>query len=394
MSFFQIEYNKNRILGLDIIRGGLMLNLIYAHGYLVLFGAAHGGNQNLAQKLYTFFSVDGVTCFFVLSGYLVGGLLLKTFQKNGFTFNAMLDFWIRRWLRTLPNYFLVLTILMLMATLILKMDWQAHLNYYLFLQNLYTPHPAFFPDAWSLTVEEWFYFFVPLGIFVASKYFGVSLKHSAGLMIFLTIAGCTAVRWYRHAYGAEMGSFDEWDHVYRKQIITRLDSIMYGVLAAYIRFYYQQYWGKKAGLLFALGMGLALFDHLYLYYARVFSNDWDFYTNVLSFGVLSFATLLMIPWLNTVRQSDKPVFRFITFISVISYSIYLLNLNMVQLIFMPIIVKIVSVFLHGKLLLIAKYLIYWFLTITLGTALYKYFESRVMNLRDKVDLKVKTQHVD
>lgn len=394
MPFFQIEYNKNRILGLDIIRGGLMLNLIYAHGYLVIFGASHGGNQGLAQKLYTFFSVDGVTCFFVLSGYLVGGLLLKTFEKNGFSFNAMLDFWIRRWLRTLPNYFLVLTILMIMATLLLKMDWKAHLDYYIFLQNLYTPHPAFFPDAWSLTVEEWFYFFVPLGIFILSKYFNVSLKNSAGVMIFFTIAFCTAVRWYRHAYGPAMGSFDEWDHVYRKQIITRLDSIMFGVLVAYIRYYYKELWGKKAGLLFGLGLGLALFDHLYLYYARVFTNHWDFYTNVLSFGVLGFATALMIPWLCTIKQSDKLFFRVITFISIISYSIYLLNLNMVQLIFMPIIVKIVSVFLHGKLLLIAKYGIYWFLTISLGTLLYKYFESRVMNLRDKVDLKVKTQHVD
>jgi hypothetical protein len=61
---------------------------------------------------------------------------------------------------------------------------------------------------------------------------------------------------------------------------------------------------------------------------------------------------------------------------------------------MPVIIKIVSAFLHGKLLLIAKYFIYWLLTITLGALLYKYFESKVMNLRDKIDLKVKTQHVD
>jgi peptidoglycan/LPS O-acetylase OafA/YrhL len=105
-------------------------------------------------------------------------------------------------------------------------------------------------------------------------------------------------------------------------------------------------------------------------------------------------TVFTIPYLCTIKQSDRLIFRFLTFISIISYSIYLLNLNMVQLIFMPFIIKIASVFVHGKLLLIVKYCIYWFLTIFLGTLLYKYFESKVMNLRDKVDLHVKTQHVD
>jgi peptidoglycan/LPS O-acetylase OafA/YrhL len=306
----------------------------------------------------------------------------------------MLDFWIRRWLRTLPNYFLVLTILMIMATLILKMDLVAHLNYYWFSQNLYTPHPEFFPDAWSLTVEEWFYFFVPLIIFILCAYAKVSLKNSVGFTILLIIVFCTAVRWYRHIYGPEMTSFDHWDLVYRKQIITRLDSIMYGVLVAYIRYYFPVLWNKKVKLLFIIGLLLAAFDHVYLYITRINHLEWDLYTNVLSFNVLCVATMLMIPYLCTIKQSSALFFRVLTFVSIISYSIYLLNLNMVQLIFMPFIIKIVGIFLHGKLFLLAKYGIYWFLTISLGTLLYKYFESKVMNLRDKVDLHVKTQHVD
>ena len=47
--------------------------------------------------------------------------------------------------------------------------------------------PEFFPDAWSLTIEEWFYLFVPLFIFILSAFFKVPLKQSVGAMIFFII---------------------------------------------------------------------------------------------------------------------------------------------------------------------------------------------------------------
>src|SRR5262249_34871824 len=51
----------------------------------------------------------GVDLFFALSGFLIGGILFRTL--TGKAENCSIgNFWMRRWLRTLPNYFLFLLI--------------------------------------------------------------------------------------------------------------------------------------------------------------------------------------------------------------------------------------------------------------------------------------------
>lgn len=61
-------------------------------------------------QLLKWFSLGayGVDLFFVLSGWLIGGLLWREHQHSG-TVNIV-RFWGRRWLRTLPLYFAVLPI--------------------------------------------------------------------------------------------------------------------------------------------------------------------------------------------------------------------------------------------------------------------------------------------
>src|SRR6476620_5473362 len=52
----------------------------------------------------------GVQLFFVLSGFLIGGILLKEVTQKKFNSKSLINFWKRRWLRTLPNYYLFLII--------------------------------------------------------------------------------------------------------------------------------------------------------------------------------------------------------------------------------------------------------------------------------------------
>jgi len=105
----------------------------------------------------------GVEIFFVLSGFLIGTILWR--MTAHFDAQALRHFWLRRWLRTLPNYFLFLALAALLAAL----GWRDTLpaqgqlwQYALFVQNLAWRHPDFFPEAWSLAVEEVFYFSLPL----------------------------------------------------------------------------------------------------------------------------------------------------------------------------------------------------------------------------------------
>ena len=96
----------------------------------------------------------GVDLFFVLSGFLITGILLDTRNNRRRT----RDFYIRRGLRIWPLYFVFL----LLAVLLLRrmLPPQLHLwAYVLFVQNFfyYEAAGAVLQPTWSLAVEEQFY---------------------------------------------------------------------------------------------------------------------------------------------------------------------------------------------------------------------------------------------
>ena len=65
-----------------------------------------------------FTATIGVEIFFVISGFLIGKIIYRIIQKDDFSFNDVREFWKRRWFRTLPNYYLVLLINILLWFLI------------------------------------------------------------------------------------------------------------------------------------------------------------------------------------------------------------------------------------------------------------------------------------
>jgi peptidoglycan/LPS O-acetylase OafA/YrhL len=115
----------------------------------------HAGNllpYKLA-KISNLLVFDGVSIFFVLSGFLIGGILLKQYSEPP-SKKLLIDFWMRRWMRTLPNYFLILILLCVLHTLLdAEFKIQNTGRYFIFSQNLFQKHPRFFPEAWSLSVE-------------------------------------------------------------------------------------------------------------------------------------------------------------------------------------------------------------------------------------------------
>jgi peptidoglycan/LPS O-acetylase OafA/YrhL len=119
-------------------------------------------------------SWSGVDLFFVLSGFLIGGILLD--QRH--TENYFKTFYIRRVCRIFPLYFLWLTLFIILNRLFspsLHQHWQVdafgprypNWTYALFLQNfliakkeIFGPH--WLGTTWSLAIEEQFYLVAPL----------------------------------------------------------------------------------------------------------------------------------------------------------------------------------------------------------------------------------------
>ncbi|STD04226.1 acyltransferase family protein [Chryseobacterium carnipullorum] len=107
-SLFSKELSLNRIFGLDILRFFAITTVIISHGRFIF--------SEKVDRFFTYITFDGVTIFFVLSGFLIGGILIKQLENNTPRFSLLLDFWVKRWFRTLPAYFLILTILTICYT--------------------------------------------------------------------------------------------------------------------------------------------------------------------------------------------------------------------------------------------------------------------------------------
>lgn len=145
-----------RIKSLDGLRGLAILMVLLCH----LF--AYGPLRPLFRAGWM-----GVDLFFVLSGFLITGILLDTKNKEGW----YKDFLLRRVLRIFPLYYAVLIIFAFIAPHFSMTQWfgqyqvyfWTHTSNYLFFQVGFLKPLGHF---WSLAIEEQFYLVWPLFVFL------------------------------------------------------------------------------------------------------------------------------------------------------------------------------------------------------------------------------------
>jgi peptidoglycan/LPS O-acetylase OafA/YrhL len=354
--------DNKRIFGLDVIRAIAIIIVVIEHGGFIL-------NGTIFEDFPFFSMIDGVDMFFVLSGFLIGGILLKELNKYGkFKLNQLLTFWKRRWFRTLPNYYLILLLNYFVVKYgIINEDInQFNFNFLTFTQNFSSPFFGFFWESWSLSIEEWFYILTPILIIVISKF--TSIKKTFLISTIIMILMPILYRVY--ILNENINSF--WYGVtFRKVVLCRLDSIGFGLFAAWGYYYHRNIWKKYNVLLFIIGVILMIFI------INFDAPPNSFYKQIVYFSILPISILLVLPLAENFKKANGLLAYSIQHISKISYSMYLINLALVSEIirdnFSP----------EGGYDSIFKYFIYWAIIITMSSLLYKYFEKPVMNLRDK-----------
>lgn len=148
-----------RSLGLDLLRAVAIVLVLASHVHLMEASWAHG-------RIVRWIAIGGfvgVQLFFVLSGFLIGRILIRLSACPGNRLRGWRVFMVRRWMRTLPLYWLVLAALALLWP---PEFWvpESHrlaadlLAYGSMTQNLLWPmRDGWFSVSWSLAVEEWFY---------------------------------------------------------------------------------------------------------------------------------------------------------------------------------------------------------------------------------------------
>src|SRR5919199_6536333 len=194
-------------------------------GIAILMVVAY--HYNLAPFL------SGVDLFFVLSGFLLGGILLDKHEAPNY-FKA---FYARRFCRTLPLYFLCLLVFLILLPLTLAWlfgdpfemllgDPLPLWSYFTFTHNFAMTQlggwgTLWLGHTWSLAVEEQFYLFLPFFIRSFSReklpYLLVGLILSAPLL--------RAFLYEFHPHG---------DLAFYVLMPCRADALLLGVLGAYV----------------------------------------------------------------------------------------------------------------------------------------------------------------
>jgi peptidoglycan/LPS O-acetylase OafA/YrhL len=158
--------SKKHLPGLDGLRGLAILLVFFYHYAGGLQHTAHSKSMHLFGAIFGF-GWSGVDLFFVLSGFLITGILFDTQDDPAY----YKKFYVRRSLRIFPIYYIFLGVYGLLA--FLRLDGHFHLGHSAFL--FYLGYPAIliwpalesvspsvhFTHLWSLCAEEQFYLVWP-----------------------------------------------------------------------------------------------------------------------------------------------------------------------------------------------------------------------------------------
>lgn len=214
---------------LDGIRGVAILMILLCHFYLEEAFLALGAIGAVGNKV-AIAGTRGVDLFFVLSGFLLTGILLDTKGKAGTYFR---NFYARRVLRICPLYYGTLVFIFLVLPLIVIFDdatknvSQHQWKLWLYLSNI--PVESVRWDSsrifwlshfWALAVMAQFYLAWPLLAFVLPRraLMGVAF----GLLLLGNFARLKTTYWS----DLGVGSFWEWS------TISRIDGLALGAIIA------------------------------------------------------------------------------------------------------------------------------------------------------------------
>jgi len=344
-------------------------------------------HTNIYLTFFKFFGAIGVDLFFVLSGFLIGGILLKHIENEQTELKHIFYFWVRRWFRTLPNYFLVLVLNIILFYLLYDYVIDDIERFFLFLQNFISPHLEFFPEAWSLSIEEFAYLLGPIILIIQVHLLRIDKK--AYLFLFMTFGVILISSFSRYLYyleystnlNAVFSDYSDWSKNIRKVVVYRIDSIYYGFLMVYISRYFGSIWNKFRHHALIIGLLMFFGLHALIWLYAIQPENYPCFYLIGYLPLVSLSLLMLFPYFSNWKTGGL-ICKYVTRLSKISYSLYLVNFS---LIYIPIeyTIDINTLEIYEKLIVLSIYLI---TSLGLAEALYRFYEKPIMDLRNHKSL--------
>jgi peptidoglycan/LPS O-acetylase OafA/YrhL len=334
----------NRILSLDVLRGVAILLVLGRHAH---FPAGWAITDAWKQGGWV-----GVDLFFVLSGFLISGLLFREYRKFGRVQTGR--FLIRRAFKIYPAFWALVAVTVLLR---IAVGSTRHLGYQTLIELLFLQSYSadrLYAHTWSLSVEEQFYLLLPVLLLAI----GYANLWRLNRVIPMVMVGLLAARCLT------AGPFDAQTHLFPAYF--RFDSLLAGVLASWWYHTSPAFvdWCRRWYLLLLVsGLGLILPAFL-----APLETRWVYTVGLTAFALGSVCVLLALVCRGV------PANRFTSAlgkVGVYSYSIYLWHDLMLWL--------VVPLFLGPWLVQTA----YFAVSIGFGMLAAEVVETPALRLRDR-----------
>ena len=311
---------NSRLREIDFLRGIAIILVIFRHKYLFAFTLKMGW--------------IGVDLFFVLSGFLVSGLLFKEYIKFG---NIKAGrFLIRRGFKIYPIYYLFYFVYLIPMFINHTFNHTGILADLLFVQNYALGLGYAFSASWSLAVEEHFYFALAIFLWLALKNKWIELKvestksslSSFEIVIIIIMSICFTLRIISNLYLHDDIRNFTMTHL-------RIDSLLAGVFISYLYYFRIEklttFFNKYKLQLFAIAVLCLTWTPFIDPIPSFFAKTIGFSLLYLSFGILLISFLLV----ENINQNlnkvfTKPLVATISRIGYCSYSIYIIHLFIIR----------------------------------------------------------------
>ena len=298
--------------GLDVLRGLAVVAVVFFHGFdNAGFIVPPAGVTAVLIRLINVGKL-GVYLFFVLSGFLITSILLKQRERPSYYRN----FYVRRALRILPAYLLMLLVLILSRLV----HWQFVAACLLFTANmakLLGSSPSEYGVFWSLAVEEQFYLIWPT--------FVQKLRNPTNLLTAILI-GCAVAPLLRIVLTLRgIGTY--------LLAPTNMDSLLYGALCAVLIHDELIHTGniRRVYRMLLLFGTLLLPPYILLYcfspaHSPTFWALWDAFGRLVPFCFFVAGILFSVAQAQTPARGNASVaVRSLTFTGYVSYGLYLVH---------------------------------------------------------------------
>jgi peptidoglycan/LPS O-acetylase OafA/YrhL len=298
-----------RSTAVDILRATAVLLVLGRHINLLATGdfSAWHSFGGWFSETWTRGGWIGVDLFFVLSGFLVSGLLFREHQKFG-TISAK-DFLIRRGFKIYPAFWVLIAITSIRMLIGHNFSTPKIISELLFLQNY---GPSAWVHTWSLAVEEHFYILLLLLLVFLSRRRSAN-PFSSIPKIFLGVAA--AALCLRLVTSSAPGCYAllEPSHL-------RMDSLFCGVVISYVYHYYSSGFLNVARRyrVATLVLGVAAMAPAFVFPVETtpFMYTWGLTLLYIGSGLILIASL-------TFKLPENKIVKSAAYVGSHSYSIYL-----------------------------------------------------------------------